>query len=233
MTTCDGAASGPAARAARAGSGRIEAAPHVKQERSGEPNSPSRVLAHRFYDPKVRVRRSITERVVARPDLDYFGLFDASPNPYLVLDRNLNIVGANQAYLKVTKRELSDIVGRWAWDAFPTDSETLREAIASFQRVMRDRKPDTLALLRFDIPKPEAEGGGFETRYWSIVASPVLDAAGEVSVMLQHPIDVTELQRLRDAVHDTGHGRRSGVPALAQSGIFERAQAVHETNRSL
>ncbi len=169
---------------------------------------------------------------MARPDLDYFGLFDASPNPYLVLDRDLNIVGANRAYLKATKRELSDIVGRWAWDAFPTDPDTLREAIASFQRVMRDRKPDTLALLRFDIPRPEAEGGGFETRFWSIVASPVLDEAGEVSVMLQHPIDVTELQRLRDAVHDPGHGRRSG-PAPAQSGIFERARMVHEANRSL
>ena len=135
-----------------------------------------------------------------RPDLDYFGLFDASPNPYLVLDRDLHIVGANKAYLKATKRELGDIVGRWAWDAFPTDPDTLREAIASFQSVIRHREPDTLALLRFDIPRPESEGGGFETRYWSIVASPVLDGAGEVSVMLQHPIDVTELQRLRDAV---------------------------------
>ena len=33
-----------------------------------------------------------------QPELDYAGLFDASPNPYLVLDRKLNIVGANRAY---------------------------------------------------------------------------------------------------------------------------------------
>ena len=170
-----------------------------------------------------------------RPELDYSGLFDASPNPYLVLDRELNIVGANRAYLQATKRELGDIVGRWAWDAFPTDPETLRQSVASFQRVLRDRKPDIMALLRFDIPRPHAEGGGFETRYWSIIHTPVLDEAGEVSVMLQHPIDVTELQRLRDAVHETGHGRPpSGpAPAPAQSGIFRRAQAVHETNRWL
>jgi two-component sensor histidine kinase len=173
------------------------------------------------------------ESAVARPDLDYFGLFDASPNPYLVLDRDMNIVGANRAYLASTKRELADIVGRWAWDAFPTNPETLRESIASFTRVLRDRKPDTLALLRFDIPRPKDEGGGFGTRYWSIVATPVLDAAGEVSVMLQHPIDVTELQRLRDAVHDAEQERLTGVPGPAQSGIFRRAQAVHEANRSL
>ena len=96
-----------------------------------------------------------------RPDLDHAGLFDASPNPYLVLDRALNIVGANRAYLEATKRDLRDIVGRWAWDAFPTDPETLRQSVESFERVLRTRGPDTLALLRFDIAKPEADGGGF------------------------------------------------------------------------
>lgn len=45
-------------------------------------------------------------------DLNYRGLFEASPNPYLVLDRKLFIIGANQAYLKSTRRELADIVGR-------------------------------------------------------------------------------------------------------------------------
>ena len=89
-----------------------------------------------------------------RPDLDYAGLFDASPNPYLVLDRALHIAGANRAYLAATKRTLDDIVGRWAWDAFPTDLETLRQAIASFERVLRTGEADTMALLRFDITRP-------------------------------------------------------------------------------
>ena len=59
-------------------------------------------------------------RTVGRPELDYAGLFDASPNPCLVLDRSLNIVGANPAYLQSVRRSLADIAGRWAWDAFPT-----------------------------------------------------------------------------------------------------------------
>lgn len=120
--------------------------------------------------------------------LDPSGLFDASPNPYLVLDRRLHIVGANKAYLAGVKRELSDIVGRWAWDAFPTDPETLRQAIASFERVIRTKQPDTMPLLRFDVPRPASDGGGMEDRYWSITHSPVLDAAGEVETVLQHPI---------------------------------------------
>ena len=167
-----------------------------------------------------------------QPHLDYAGLFDASPNPYLVLDRALTIVGANQAYLAATKRELADIVGRWAWDAFPTDPDTLRQFVASFERVLRTGQPDTVAVLRFDIPRPEAEGGGFEERYWSITHTPVLDMAGGVSLVLQHSIDVTELHRLRDAARFGGEERRVQL-APAQSGILDRARAVQKINLSL
>ncbi|TWI66193.1 PAS domain-containing protein [Pseudoduganella lurida] len=156
-------------------------------------------------------------------------MFDASPNPYLLLDRELNIAWANRTYLLSTRRELDDIVGRWAWDAFPTDPETLKQAVTSFQRVIRTGKTDTMALLRFDIPRPAAEGGGQETRYWSITHSPVFGADGSVEYVLQHPIDVTELERLREATR--------GVVPLAlvpeQTGIFARAQDVYETNLSL
>ncbi len=48
----------------------------------------------------------------------------------MVLDRRLDIVTANRACLASTGRRLDDIVGRWAWDAFPTDPATLRQAIA-------------------------------------------------------------------------------------------------------
>ena len=166
------------------------------------------------------------------PGMDFQGLFEASPNPYLVLDRRLHIAGANRAYLAGVKRELSDIVGRWAWDAFPADAETVRQAIGSFERVIRTKQPDTMALLRFDVPRPEAEGGGFVERYWSITHVPVLDAAGDVSLVLQHPIDVTELQHLRGALEQAGD---AAAPNLvpAHSGIFSRAQSVSESNLAL
>jgi PAS domain-containing protein len=53
-------------------------------------------------------------------------LFDASPNPCLVLDRQLHIVSANRAYLAATRRRLDEIVGRRFHDAFSTDPETER-----------------------------------------------------------------------------------------------------------
>ena len=161
--------------------------------------------------------------------LNYQALFDASPNPYLVLDRSLNIAGANKAYLRSTQRELSDIVGRWAWDAFPTDAETLAQAIASFERVIATRATDMIPLLRFDVARPEAQGGGFEKRYWSISHIPVLNDQGEVEVVLQHPIDVTELERLKEVAPDEA----DVVLRPEQICIFERAQAVHESNLAL
>ncbi|WP_242122253.1 PAS domain-containing protein [Sphingomonas lacusdianchii] len=161
---------------------------------------------------------------------DLATFFDASPNPYLVLDRDLNIATANKAYLASVRRELPDIVGRWAWDAFPTDEETLRQAVDSFQRVLRTRQADTMALLRFDVPRPASEGGGLEKRYWSITHTPVLGDDDEVSFVLQHPIDVTDLETLRQTI-EAGD---SGVQLRPDhSGIFERAEAVYRANQAL
>ncbi|MDN4634000.1 PAS domain-containing protein [Sphingomonas sp. PsM26] len=164
------------------------------------------------------------------PDLDYAGLFDGSPNPYLVLDRDLNIAGANRAYLNSVKRELPEILGRWAWDAFPSDAETVRQAVDSFERVKATGRPDTMALLRFDVPRPDAQGGGMERRFWSITHVPVFDAGGKVTLILQHPIDVTELERLREAVDTESRGMEL-YPE--QTGIFERAQHVYAENQKL
>jgi PAS domain S-box-containing protein len=162
----------------------------------------------------------------------YFGgIYDASPNPYLILNRDLHIASANRAYLKSTGRALADIVGRWAWDAFPTDPQTLEQAIASFERVIATGKVDTMALLRFDIPRAEADGGGFEVRYWSITHSPIFGSDGEVDYVLQHPIDVTELERLREVTRHVSETPLALVPA--HSGIFKRAQDVYEANLSL
>ncbi|MGI4800605.1 MAG: PAS domain-containing protein, partial [Janthinobacterium lividum] len=163
------------------------------------------------------------------PELDFRGLFNASPNPYLVLDRRLHIAGANHAYLASVKRDLSDIIGRWAWDAFPGNEETVRQSVASFERVIRTRQADTMALLRFDVPRPEAEGGGFMERYWSITHSPVLGPDGEVALVLQHPIDVTELQHLRAASQGL---EEAFTPWLdpAHTGIFDRARSAYESS---
>jgi len=161
----------------------------------------------------------------------YRALFDASPNLYLVLDRQLRIVAANPAYLAATQRALADIVGRWAWDAFPTDPVTLQQSRASFARVIATRAPDTMALLRFDVPA----GAGVETRYWSITHTPVCDADGAVAYVIQHPVDVTEIERRRLAAGRAATRAEDSHPAMLaeQACLFNRARDVFEQNQHL
>ncbi|MGF6529141.1 PAS domain-containing protein [Variovorax sp. PvP013] len=101
--------------------------------------------------------------------------------------------------------------------------------MALCQRAIDTGEPDTLPLMRFDIPRPQELGGGFEKRYWSMSQIPVLDEHGEVEFVLHHPIDVTDLERLKEA--GTGNADLAWKPE--QTGIFERAQAVQESNLAL
>src|SRR4051812_8463764 len=113
--------------------------------------------------------------------LDFQTLFEASPNPYMVLDRQLRYVTANRAYLRVTGTALDDLVGRGIFDAFPHDpadpnnrsATMLRE---SFERVLATGQPDVLALIPYRV---DAGDGSSGDRYWSATHSPILDAHGE------------------------------------------------------
>ena len=187
-------------------------------------------------------------------------LFDASPNPCLVLDRQLHIVSANRAYLAATRRRLDEIVGRRFHDAFPTDPETERQSLASIERVIRTGQPDTLAQLRFDIRRAAHEGGGVETRYWNVSHTPVPGAEGEVELVqqsLQAGVDrLTPLfqkapgfmavlrgprhvcEFANDALHAllgrrdyVGKPLREALPELEAQGVFERLGRVYASGQ--
>lgn len=149
---------------------------------------------------------------------DFKTLMTSSPNPYVLLDRELAIVWMNDAYLRVTGRKREGIIGRKMFDAFPADpnSESYRLLKGSFERVLRTSRPDELALIRYDIERPD---GGMDVRYWSATHTPLLDAEGRVEQILQHTVDVTELHGLR-RMRD-------------EMGIVERAQRVQSQNLDL
>ena len=128
------------------------------------------------------------------PGLDLASVLDASPNAYLLLDRDCVIRGANRSYLSAVRRELCEIVGRPAWEAFPSDPETLEKTAASLERAVRTKQPSTLPAERYDMPGPD---GALEERWWCLSHRPVLDVAGEVTYVLQHTTDVTVEQKRR------------------------------------
>jgi PAS domain S-box-containing protein len=135
---------------------------------------------------------------------DYAALFLASPYPYLLIDTDFILIGANPAYCRATGRTAEDLVGRHIFDAFPADpsdpaSTNLDEVRTSIELAVATRRPHTSALLRYAIPHETPDGTVFEARYWSAVHTPVFDAAGNVTFVAQNAIDVTDLYRFDEA----------------------------------
>jgi signal transduction histidine kinase/CheY-like chemotaxis protein len=140
------------------------------------------------------------------PPPDFAELFDAAPGPQIVLAPDLTIAAANQAYCRVTMTRREQLVGRALFDAFPINpddhaADGRRQIEASLGRVLATAAADTLAMLKYDIRRPDADGGGYEERYWSLVSTPLLHAApgGGVRWIVHRVEDVTDYVRLRRA----------------------------------
>jgi PAS domain S-box-containing protein len=133
---------------------------------------------------------------------DFRALFESAPGLYLVLDPDFRIVGVSDAYAAATMTRREEILGRGIFDVFPdnpddpsaTGESNLR---ASLERVRQRRVPDTMAVQKYDIRRPDEEGGGFEVRYWSPFNSPVLDDRGQLQYIIHRVEDVTEFVRLK------------------------------------
>jgi PAS domain S-box-containing protein len=163
--------------------------------------------------------------------INFESLFTASPNPYILLDSSLTIRGMNDAYLQVTMREREDLIGRNMFDAFPSDpaSPGHRQLRASFERVIRDKVADHLPLIEYAIPLPN--GQGFEERFWSASHTPLFNHDGEMTFILQHTVDVTELHRLRVMARSSAPS--PAASALIETAMLRRVQAVQEVNDAL
>src|SRR3954469_8141682 len=111
---------------------------------------------------------------------DFQVLFETAPGLYLALDPAFRIVAVTDAYLDATMTKREAIVGRDIFDVFPDNPDDpeatgVANLRASLERVRDSCMPDTMAVQKYDIRRPAAEGGGFDVRYWSPRNSPVLD----------------------------------------------------------
>jgi PAS domain S-box-containing protein len=171
---------------------------------------------------------------------DFRALFESAPGLYLALTPALVIVAASDAYLRATMTKREEILGRHLFDVFPDNPDDpsatgVSNLRASLDRVLQHRAPDTMAVQKYDIRRPESEGGGFEERYWSPVNSPVFGVNGEVAYIIHRVEDVTEFIRLKQAgteQHQVSQELRTRAAEMEEE-IFRRTQAIQDVNNRL
>ena len=128
---------------------------------------------------------------------DFAAIFENLPQPYLVMDNHFVIVAQNDAHAAVTKMKRGDAIGRQLFEVYPdnphnSSADGVSYLRASILKVIKSREPDEMALQQYDVQRPLAEGGLFETRYWRVRNIPILDDSGYVQWILNCPQDVTE-----------------------------------------
>ena len=155
---------------------------------------------------------------------DFRALFEAAPGLYLILDPDLAIMGASEAYLAATMTRRDDIVGRDLFDVFPDNPDDpaatgVSNLAASLDRVIRSKRPDAMAIQKYDVRRPD---GVFEERRWGPLNRPVLDASGNVQWIIHCVQDPTDLLRLEQ------EQAQAITLAVEQQRVVDQLRAANE-----
>jgi hypothetical protein len=156
----------------------------------------------------------------------YRGVYADAPYPFLLLTPELEIIGANEAYLTATMRRADELVGRDMFDAFPdnplvSDANGVRNLRGSLVKVRSAPQRDVMAIQRYDVID---RTGVWNLRYWRPINWAVRDDRGSVIALVHHVMDATG-----DILEDW----LASVSSLATSDLVRRAEAASETSRTL
>jgi PAS domain S-box-containing protein len=105
--------------------------------------------------------------------VDYFAIFEASPNPYAVIDRELRHVAVNAAYCHVAGSRREELIGTHM-------ARELREAVDDVFAIGRPAELQGPPYRPFEIVKLRFHRSG------SAALAPLFDARGRVELVLVH-----------------------------------------------
>lgn len=174
------------------------------------------------------------------PTPDFQALFESAPGSYLVLTPDFTIVAVTDAYLRATMTRREEILGRGLFEVFPDNPDEptatgVRNLQASLESVLQNLAPHTMTVQKYDIPRPESEGGGFEERYWSLINTPVFGTDGQLANIIHRVEDVTEFIRLKQQEikeHNLTEVLQKRTEQM-EADIYLRGQELQEVNRQL
>ena len=147
----------------------------------------------------------------AENNVNYKEIFHAVPTACLILapTNDFTIVAVNDAYLHTTMTVRKEILKRGIFDVFPDNPDdpsadgttSLRN---SLEKVLKNKVTDVMGILKYDIRKPNDEGGEFEVRYWRPMNLPVVNKNDNVVAIIHRAEDVTEFVLLKKKSEDQG-----------------------------
>ncbi|MDN4596706.1 PAS domain-containing protein [Leifsonia virtsii] len=123
---------------------------------------------------------------------DLTRIFDALPEPYVVVDGDRTIVAATDSFLASTGVG-RDCIGRDILDVFPDNpDDPMANGTAVLKGAIEDVIEDKVSLdlppQRYDMEQPD---GSFEVRYWKPTFLPAFGDDGDVRYVLHGAVDVT------------------------------------------
>ena len=168
------------------------------------------------------------------PDIDFMAFFTASLSPYLVLDTDLVIRAANDAYLQATGRTREELIGRYLFDAFPENPAIPAAHRGRFKASLEDvaatGRSDAVVLRRYDMPVA-GRPGEFEERWWSATRTPVVAPDGSVRWIVQRIEDVTAFVHAR---RGSPAGRQlTGRQEAMEAELYARSRELQRLNEEL
>jgi PAS domain S-box-containing protein len=145
------------------------------------------------------------------PAPDFQLLFDSAPDPCLVLSPALQVLWANDSYLRATDGLPEDVLGRGVFDVFLPEGngDVLDSLRASVDHVLKTGMAHVMPVQKCTMGKPGTTAGDMETRFWRISNTAVFGKNKNLAYVLVQIQDVTEvaLHSLDAAAETLNNGR--------------------------